>query len=75
MTLMQLRAARQEPATAKLETARKQITGALAALIPVEGRMLDFDTAEEIYRQLSSAQRELKELAVAVAVMERRVGA
>jgi hypothetical protein len=59
----------------KLEAARKQITGALATLIPVEGRMLDFDTAEQVYKQLAGAQRELKELAVTVAVMERRASA
>ena len=75
MTLAQPPAARQEPATAKLETARKQITGALAALIPVGGRVLDFDTAEAVYKQLAGAQRELKELAVVVAVMERRTAA
>jgi hypothetical protein len=72
MTLAQLQAARQEPATTKLEAARKQITGALATLIPVEGRVLDFDTAEAVYKQLAGAQRELKELAITVAVMERR---
>ena len=72
MTLAQARAARQEPATAKLETARKRITDALATLIPAEGRVLDFDTAEAVYRQLDGVQRELRELAAAVAVMERR---
>ena len=60
---------------AKLETARRQITRALSELIPVEGRTLDFDTAEAVYWQLSGAQRELKELAVIVAVMERRAAA
>ncbi len=56
----------------KLEAARTQITKALADLIPVEGRVLDFDTAEAVYRRLGDAQRELRELAVVVAVMERR---
>jgi hypothetical protein len=72
MTLSQIQAGRQEPPVVKLEAARRQITLALAVLIPAEGRVLDFDTAEVVYRRLGDAQRELKELAVVVAVMERR---
>jgi hypothetical protein len=75
MTLAQLQAGRQEPPTVKLEAARGQITRALADLIPIEGRVLDFDTAEAVYRRLGDAQRQLRELAVVVAVMERRASA
>ena len=56
-------------------TALVRLSKLPVALIPIEGRVLDFDTAEAVYAQLAGAQRELKKLAVAVAVMERRARA
>jgi len=37
-----------------------------------EGRLLDFDTADDIMRALSTAARELEELTLTLAVMQLR---
>ncbi len=42
------------------------------AVQTTEGRLLDFDTADDIMRALHTAARELEELAITVAVMQRR---
>ncbi len=39
-----------------------------------EGRLLDFDTADDIHRALGAATRELEELAVTFAVLSRKGG-
>jgi hypothetical protein len=57
----------------KLKRVHQQITRALQDIIIVEGRLLDFESAETLYRTLAAAQRELEEVQITVAVMERRV--
>jgi hypothetical protein len=42
------------------------------AVQTTEGRLLDFDTAEDIMCALHTAARELEELALHLAVMQRR---
>jgi len=57
----------------KLKRAQQQITRALRDIIIIEGRLLDFESAETLYRTLASAQRDLEEVQLTVAVIERRV--
>ena len=56
----------------KLEHARQRLRFALRSVAANEGRLLDFETAEEISRALSAASRDLEDLTLHVAVMERR---
>ncbi len=59
--------------TAKLEIARLEISRALFEVQAVEGRFLDYGTSDTIACALLVASRELKELTLAVAVLERKV--
>jgi hypothetical protein len=56
----------------KLEQVRERVRVVTRAVQTTEGRLLDFDTAEDIMRALHTAARELEELTVTVAVMQRR---
>ena len=56
----------------KLTTARNRIRTASRAVQANEGRLLDYETAEDLQRTLHTAMRELEQLSITVAVMERR---
>jgi hypothetical protein len=56
----------------KLERVRERVRVVTRAVQVTEGRLLDFDTADDIMRALHTAARELEELTVTVAVMQRR---
>jgi len=56
----------------KLERVRERVRVVTRAVQVTEGRLLDFDTAEDIMRALHTAARELEELTVTFAVMQRR---
>ena len=56
----------------KLERVRERVRVVTRAVQVTEGRLLDFDTADDIMRVLHTAARELEELTVTVAVMQRR---
>ena len=62
-------------ASQKLQHARQRIRFAQRSVAATEGRLLDFDTAEEISRALSAVSRDLEELTLHVAAMERRTRA
>ncbi len=55
----------------KLEQARAQLRRAIADVQATEGRFLDYETADAIQRTLADAARNLKELTITLAVMER----
>jgi len=61
-----------ETLTAKLERTRAEVRRAIVDVQAVEGRFLDFDAAEAIQRALFDAARNLQELTLQVAVMERK---
>ena len=61
------------PATQKLERARASLRNVSRDVQVTEGRLLDFETADEMQRALHAALRTLEELTVTVAVMERRL--
>jgi hypothetical protein len=56
----------------KLERVRERVRVVTRAVQVTEGRLLDFDTADDIMRALHTAARELEELTVTVAVMQRK---
>ncbi len=56
----------------KLERVRERVRTVTHAVQVTEGRLLDFDTADDIMRALHTAARELEELTVTIAVMQRR---
>jgi len=56
----------------KLERVRERVRVVTRAVQVTEGRLLDFDTADDIMRALHTAARELEELIVTVAVMQRK---
>jgi hypothetical protein len=56
----------------KLERVRERVRVVTRAVQVTEGRLLDFDTADDIMRALHTAARELEELALHLAVMQRR---
>ncbi len=56
----------------KLERVRERVRGVTRAVQVTEGRLLDFDTADDIMRALHTAARELEELTLTIAVMQRR---
>jgi hypothetical protein len=60
--------------TQKLERTRLEVRRAIVDVQASEGRFLDFETADILQRALSSAARNLQELTLQVAVMERRAG-
>ena len=55
----------------KLERVRERVRTVTRAVQTTEGRLLDFDTADDIMRALHTAARELEELTITLAVMER----
>jgi hypothetical protein len=55
----------------KLERVRGRVRTVARAVQVTEGRLLDFDTADDIMRALHTAARELEELTITIAVMER----
>ena len=56
----------------KLERVRERVRAVTRAVQVTEGRLLDFDTADDIMRALHTAARELEELTLTIAVMQRR---
>ncbi len=56
----------------KLERVRERVRVVTRAVQVTEGRLLDFDTADDIMCALNTAARELEELTVTFAVMQRR---
>ncbi len=56
----------------RLEQARAQLRRAIADVQATEGRFLDYATADAIQRTLAAAARNLKELTITLAVMERK---
>jgi hypothetical protein len=50
---------------------RERVRTVTRAVQVTEGRLLDFDTADDIMRALHTAARELEELTIPLAVMER----
>ncbi len=58
---------------AVIRRARQSVKSALRNVTITEGRLLDFETADEITRALDSAARDMEALALTVAVMERRI--
>ncbi len=63
-----------ETITQKLERTRAEVRRACADVQAVEGRFLDYETAEAIQRSLITAARSLQELTGQIAVMGRRAG-
>ncbi len=61
-----------ETITRKLERTRAEVRRAQENVQASEGRFLDFSTAEAIQRALVAAARNLQELTLQVAVMERK---
>jgi hypothetical protein len=58
--------------TQKIERTRAEVRRALGDVQAVEGRFLDYATAEAIQRALVAAARNLQELTLQVAVLERK---
>jgi hypothetical protein len=56
----------------KLERVRERVRVVTRAVQTTEGRLLDFDTADDIMSALHTAARELEELTLTIAVMQRR---
>ncbi len=61
----------QTPALEKLERVRERVRVVTRAVQTTEGRLLDFDTAEDIMSALHTVARELEELTLHLAVMSR----
>ena len=61
-----------EPLTAKLDRACAEITSAIFNVQVVEGRLLDLSTSEAIVHSLRTAIHELKELTLAITVLDRK---
>ncbi len=57
----------------KVEATRRQIRAAQCGIQASEGRFLDYQSAEDIGRTLEAAARNLAELTITLAVMERKV--
>ncbi len=55
----------------KLEQVRERVRVVTRAVQVTEGRLLDFDTADDIMRALHTVARELEELTLHLAVMSR----
>ncbi len=56
----------------KLERVRERVRVVTRAVQTTEGRLLDFDTADDIMRSLHTAARELEQLTLTLAVMQLR---
>jgi hypothetical protein len=63
---------REAPAQ-KLERARTQIKRVARDVQVTEGRLLDYETADEMQRALHATLRELEQLTLTLAVMQRQV--
>ena len=72
-TTIQAAPAPKPDASQKLEHARNRLRFALRSVAATEGRLLDFETAEELNRTLNAVYRDLEEVQITVAVMERKV--
>jgi hypothetical protein len=59
-------------AAQKLEQARSRVRSVLRDISSTEGRFLDFETAEDMSRALSTVLRELDGLQISIAVMSRK---
>ena len=62
----------QPPPAEKLEAARRRLRHAACQIQTSEGRVLDYDTAEDLQRSLSAIARTLEELTVTLSVLQRR---
>ncbi len=58
---------------AKLAATRAEVRRAITDVQAVEGRFLDYETADALQRTLVSAARHLEELTITLACMERKV--
>ncbi len=56
----------------KLERTRAEVRRAITDVQAVEGRFLDYETTEAIQRALVAANRNLQELTLQVACLERK---
>jgi hypothetical protein len=63
---------REAPA-ARVERARARIKSVAREVRTTEGRLLDYATADAMQRTLNATMRELEELTLTLAVMERQV--
>ncbi len=63
---------RETPA-ARVERARTQIKRVARDVQTTEGRLLDYETADEMQRTLHATLRELEQLTITLAVMQRQV--
>jgi hypothetical protein len=63
---------REAPAQ-KLERARTQIKRVARDVQVTEGRLLDYETADEMQRALHATLRDLDALTITLAVMQRQV--
>ncbi len=68
----QIAPAQKPDAVSKLERVRAGLRMVIRDVQITEGRLLDFETADGIMRTLHSAARDLEELTLKVAVLERR---
>jgi len=59
-------------AAQKLEQARSRVRSVLRDISSTEGRFLDFETAEDMSRMLSTVLRDLDGLQISIAVMSRK---
>ena len=64
--------AQKPDAAQKLESVRARLRSVSRNIDSTEGRLLDYESAEDMQRTLSAAQRELQELAITVSVMQRK---
>ncbi len=62
----------QQTAAQKLERTRARLRAVARDVAVSEGRLLDFETADEMQRALHTSLRELEELSLTLAVLERR---
>ena len=66
----------QELTTAqKLNHARRSVRFVQRSITAAEGQTLSFDDAEELHTELLTLSRNLEELTLALACLERRAGA
>jgi hypothetical protein len=56
----------------KLQRVRDDVRLVARAIQVTEGRLLDFDTADDIMRALNTAARDLEELTLHLAVISRK---
>ncbi len=66
--------AQKPDATQQLESARNRVRAVMRDISSTEGRFLDFDTAEDMSRTLSTVMRDLEAVQLSVAVMSRKGG-